>query len=286
MDTDLDNILREEEPETITPDTGGQPADLQQQEGPRRDEIGRFASANTGENQPGEGVAAAVPAPGAPPAPNDQDTESGHVPIAALRGERQKRQQLEDQLGQALGYIQQLQNPPQQHRQPQAQTMPQTAPDIFSDPEGYTAWIRESLMADVMQEVQQYGATFGTTTRADVSEMLARQKFDDFDPMMEVAAKAVHANPLLRDQIAYAQDPAGAAYRVAKNYQEAERLATGEPASRDAIAAEVRAQVLAEYGLSPTSQPQAPNSLSGERSVGSRSGPIWSGPATLADILS
>src|SRR5574339_195386 len=84
--TSLDEIFGgTEQTEAPPPETIGQP----------RDEHGRFAPKETGEEEPPQE---------APPA---SEPEPSHIPVAALRDERAKRQQYEDQLRQANERLQQ-----------------------------------------------------------------------------------------------------------------------------------------------------------------------------------
>src|SRR5262249_54890840 len=140
--------------------------------------------------------------------------EPGHIPIAALRDERQKRQQLEAQLEQYETYFSQLQ---QQAQQPQAM------PDMHEDPSGYTAWIAGQVRDHVMREVQQYGEQYGATTRTEVSELLARQKYEDYEQKIDVFKQAMIENPFLIDQVKRAADPAHFAYQAAGKYLEAKQ---------------------------------------------------------------
>jgi hypothetical protein len=208
------------------------------------------------------------------PPPSFGQEEPGHIPVAALRDERQKRQQLEAQLEQYETYFSQLQ---QQAAQPPAM------PDMYEDPGGYTAWIAAQVRDHVMQEVQQAGEQYGSTTRAEVSELLARQKYEDYEQKIEVFKQAMIENPFLIDQVKRAADPANFAYQAAGKYLEAKQYGSSGTSSRGAIEAQIRQQIMSELGLSST--PRAPSSLASERSIGSRSGPAWSGPTALGDLL-
>jgi hypothetical protein len=235
------------------PETIGQP----------RDESGRFAAKDAGEE-----AIAPPPTSGPPP----QDPEPQHIPIAALKDERGKRQQLEAELRQYQEYFAQLQQ----------QTQQQPAPDMFADPDGFATHLREQIRTELMQQMQPTLQQHGTLTRAEVSEMLARQKFDDYDAKIEVFKEALAANPFLYQQLQQAPDPATFAYNAASKYQEARQYGSAAP-TRDQIEAELRDKIMAELNLN---RPTVPSTLAGDRSVGARSGPAWSGPTPLGDILS
>lgn len=258
-DTPLSEFLgSEEQPEIVEQ----QPEE--QSEGRARDEHGRFV-AKTGEEP--EAVAEAAPEASAPPA----QQEAAQVPVAALQDERQKRQQAEDRLRQYDEYFARL----------QAQSQQQPAPDMFEDPDGFKARLAADLRAELMQELGPVVQQHGTLTRAEVSEMLARQKHEDYDDKIEVFKEAMQANPFLIEQLKQAPDPATFAYNAANKYLEAKQYGGVSP-SREQIEAELREKIMAEVGLS---RPQAPSTFAGDRSVGSRSGPAWAGPTPLGEML-
>ncbi len=185
---------------------------------------------------------------------------------AALRDERQKRQQLEERLRQFEEH----------YAAQQAQAAPKIAPDMFDDPDGFKAHLREEILRDLQPMVQQGG----TLTRAEVSEMLARQKYEDYDAKIEVFKEAMESNQFLLAQLQQAGDPATFAYNAANQYLEAKQYGGAAP-TREQIEAETREKILAEIGM----KPKAPSSFAGDRSVGSRSGPEWPGPTPLGSIL-
>lgn len=268
-ENDLDSILNDEPIEQ--PAIEAQPPE--QSERPR-DENGRFVSASDpGDENP---EPAQQPAQAAAPPAAQQDAEQGNIPVAALRDERQKRQQLEAQLQQYQQYFASL-----EQQQP---AQPAEVPDMYVDPQGYTQWVAAQIRENIMQEVQQYGSQFETSNLARVSEMLARQRHADYDEKIAVVVEAAKSNPHIAYEVANAADPAEHAYKVASNILAARQLGTTEIPSRDAIEAEIREKIMAELGLS--SKPTAPSSLASDRSLAvSRSGPAWGGPETLEDIL-
>jgi hypothetical protein len=260
-DTPLSEILGSDdhlEPEIDVaepPETIGQP----------RDEHGRFAP--KGETEGDE------PSDSAPPAP-PVEAEPQHIPIAALKDERQKRQQLEARLAEYEAYLSQIQ---------QQQQAPQAKPDMFADPEGYEAHLEAQITARLMQQLQPQLQQTQTLTRAEMSEFVARQKFEDYDAKIEVFKEALEANPFLHSQLMQAPDPATFAYNAANKYIEAKQYGTASP-SVEQIEAQLREKIMAEIGMA--NRPKVPTTLAGDRSVGSRSGPAWSGPTPVSDIFS
>lgn len=246
----LENVFSQDAPEVeAQPETIGQP----------RDEQGRFAPQDAGETEPqaAEPVAEEGPPPSEP-------SEPGHVPIAALKDERAKRQQLEQQLAEYQAYIQQVQ---QQQFQP-------ADPEV--DP---IAYLKEQVQAEVMPQVQQYALQF----RVEMTEQLARQKWQDYDAKIELFKQEAASNPFLVEQVKQAPNPAEYAYNVASQIAVARQYGSEAPPSREELEAKIRAEIMAEIGMKPAQS--APTTLATQRSVGSRSGPAWSGPKAITDIF-
>ena len=260
--TSLDDILNGNEPE----ETNSQQEETSSQP---RDEHGRFAPKESGEEQPREQQ---PPAQEGPP-PSEQ--EQSHIPVAALKDERQKRQEAEQRLQQYEEYFRQLQQAGQSQQQ-------EELPDPVSDPYAYAQWLSNAVSQQVMQQVQQTGNQYMGMTRAQVSEMMARSRHDDYDQMLGVFAEAINENPFLAQQAAQHPDPATFAYNAAKQWQQAKQFGSQAPVTREQIEAEMRQKIMAELNMP---KPQVPTTLASEQSKGSRGGPEWSGPPSLKEIL-
>lgn len=269
MENSIGDILNGEPTDEVTQEVVEEvveqiPEETEQETADRlRDEKGRFAKKDqTGvEPQDAETV---------PPA-TDRLPQAEY---AALKDERQKRQQLEERLRQYDEYFTQL----------QAQQRPQTpaeVPDMFADPEGFQAYVVEQAVQRARQELQPSIQQGQTMTRAEVSELLARQKFEDYDATIEEFKEALTANPFLLTQIQQAPDPATFAYNAGKQWQASKSFGGAQPSEAD-IEARLREKIIAELNLQ---RPKAPSTFAGDRSVGSRSGPAWTGPAPLSDLL-
>lgn len=263
----IDDILSDEpsvEPEAQTeqPETIGRP----------RDEHGRFAPKEEGVSEPTEEV---EPESGPPP----QEPESGHIPIAALKDERTKRQQAEEQLRKYEEHFRALE---QQMSQP-AQFQQETGLD--PETQAFIDLVREQVSAEVLQNVQSYTQNQFLMERGKIAEMRARDRYQDYDDTVEHFKMAAGENQFLMQELLKADDPAEYAYRVGKQVQEARSL--GQAPSREQMEAEMEARLReklkAELGLPATRQ--APSTLAAERSVGTRSGPAWTGPVPLGDLL-
>ena len=227
-----------------------------------RDEHGRFIP--KGEKQPEEAVEAA-PAPSAPPAPE----EASMVPRNALQDERRKRQELERQLGEMQQRLMQQPPPP-----------PQPVPDQWEDPEGHTHYLiqqaavtaREEALAEVRRE------------RVMLSAEAAKQRHPDYIDKVAVFEQLSAQNPALAQTMLQQVDPAEYAYNIAKQHEEFSKYGSLD-AMIAAKKAEWEAEALAGLKASLSPAQSAPTSLAAERSVGARSGPAWSGPVSLNELL-
>lgn len=234
-------------------------------ESPPRDEHGRFAP--KGEQPP-------AVEPSASPAPE----RAAEPPLEhpALLGERRRRQEAEARLTALEARIAQPQAP-----QPPAQQA--QAPDPWEDPHGYAEWVASQAVERAVGQVQGIGQQFAGATRFDVSEMIARSKFDDYDDKLSVFTDLVQANPALAARLNQEADPAGFAYRYAKNHQEVQQLGSLD---LSAIEASIRAKVEAEYAArAPSPAPTIPTTLADSQSARTSAGAPQS-PPSLADILS
>lgn len=263
----LDEILgsdtpQEEVHEEAQPSTDNRP----------RDEHGRFLPKQTGDEPEPQGEPESVT-----PTPEPQEER---IPIAALKDERSKRQQLEQRLQEYEQYFAQLQQAPRQPAQPQEE------PDMFADPEGFKAHLAAQIRQELLKEVQPTIQQSQIMTRAEVSEIMARQKYEDYDATVEQFKEALATNPFLLSQLQQAADPATFAYNAGKQWAAAKNYGSEAPPSREQIEAEVEARlrekIMGEIGLD---RPKVPTTLAGDRSVGSRSGPAWTGPKPLGDLL-
>ena len=243
----LDDILGDEAAPQIE-----QPQEVSQP----RDEHGRFASNDTGEQ----------PETAQQEGPPPSEPEQSHIPIAALKDERAKRQQSEAERQQLAERLQQYEAyfAQQNGQQPQEEQDP-----------------LEIIAQQVMQRLQPQTEMQMLTMRVNVAEDIARQKWSDYDEKVETFKAAVQQNPYLLQELKNAANPAEYAYNADNRMLEAKSYGQPGP-SREAMEAEMRAKIMAELNLN---KPQVPTSLVNEQSRGSRSGPAWSGPTPLGQIL-
>ncbi|MGH8678694.1 MAG: hypothetical protein ACREUQ_10130, partial [Burkholderiales bacterium] len=219
-----------------------------------RDESGRFAPRETGEE------AAPAADDSAPPA-EQQINDPMQGQLAALKDERRKRQELER-------LVQQYQ---------QSQPAPEVqSPDFWENPDAALNQRFQEFGTQLMQQMQ----TAQWQERTTASEAAAKAKHADFDDKIELFHSLAERDPTLVNELRRSNDPAEFAYAKAS-----EAMLLQQHGSVDALLKAKRAEWEAEIkGSIPTLQ-MPPSSTASERSVAARSGPNWGGPKSLADII-
>jgi hypothetical protein len=159
-----------------------------------------------------------TPAP-VTPTVTDPPIEGTHVPLAALKAEREKRQRMEQELARISQQIAQQQAP--------------QIPGFYEAPE-------QHVNLAVTQAQQAVTARMYAAFEED-----AREAYADYDEVLAELAEAANENPALRAQVFNAPNPAKAAYKLGKQLR-ALKSAPDPAALRKEIEAEVRAQIKAE----------------------------------------
>jgi hypothetical protein len=200
----------------------------------------------------------------APPAPQD---EPGNIPIAALKDERSKRQELERKLAELE----------QRLSQPAPQPAQEGPPDRWEDPEGYDRW----LIAQATSQASQAADQRFVVQRIQTSAEEAKAKYPDYLDKKSVFEQMAQVNPMLLEEMVRHPNPAQYAYDVARTQIELQQYGGLE----GLIEARIKArEAEAMQGLQQQ-LPSAPPTISADRSVGARSGPAWSGPRSIDDLL-
>lgn len=256
--TPLSELLNEPSEELITEEimegpteglTGdGEPPRLSDDRQPRGPD-GKFISTkadDTGVTQP------------APPADRLPQEEYG-----ALRAIRDENKGLKAEL-------EALRNQFQQSQQPKEPLAP--PPSLWEDEQGW----QQHFGSQIAQH-----AAFNA--RLDISEMMARDKHEDFDAMKASFLEMAQQNPAVVQQALGDPHPWAKAYQIAKN---AATMAELGATDLETLRAKLREEIMAEQQAQPpVSQVQLPPTLTAERNVGTRSGPAWSGPKPLNELL-
>ncbi len=255
METSLEDLLNGTEPEAVI-DTVEDAQPEPQTDGPVRDENGRFA-AKTGV-EPQETAETVPPTEAQSGLPKDV-----YEPLKAVRSENKA---LKDQLDALTQQIQSLQ-------QPQAQPAP--TPSIWEDEQGFVGSITSQF------EQRLYQQALATSQR------LAR--IEHGPELVEKATQwgfdRCNADPQFNAAVLQSGDPVGyavAEFKKAENYAKAQELGATDI---ETLKVKLREELMAEMQAQPAARPGLPPTLSNERNVGSRTGPAWSGPTSLTDML-
>lgn len=159
---------------------------------------------------------AETPEPEVPTTPESK--EERHVPYAAMKAEREKRQRLEREL--------------EELRQQQAQ--PQEPANFYENPDEFVQRHVQTVEQRAMQRL--YTAL----------EAQAREVHPDYDEVFEEVKEYAAVTPGVGQQILNSPNPAMAAYKLGKQLREMKQMQDPE-SYRQKIEAEVRAKVEAEF---------------------------------------
>jgi hypothetical protein len=231
-----------------------------------------------------------------PDSDDDGDDDKGPVPYQALKAERQKAKRYTEEVADLRRQLSDLTNAVlQQRQQPQQPRQPEAPPEFDWDNPHLT--IDQRIEQRVGQERAAIQAEFQRQREAVQSQFAITRHGED------VVKTAYHALQAARDT-----DPQwGADYqRIMRSPDQYEAMvqwhkqktALQEVGSDlDAYKARIRAEYLEELRTGRvTDEPRdeqsrakpasvMPSNLSAARSVGSRNGSAWSGPASIKDIL-
>jgi hypothetical protein len=221
MMKELENILHGED-EMVATETDAveapEPVETAPDEGPVRDDQGRFAPKGVEES--------------APPAPTGQLPQEE---FKALKEERTKRQNLERELAEIRAQL-----------SAQPQTPP---PSIWEDEQGWQQNFGSQVVSAAVQQAT-------VNAKLDMSEMMARQANPDFDEMKAEFLALADQNPTLAQQALSDPHPWHKAYQIAKTHRTMTEVgATDVDALRAKIREELMAEMAAPTQSRPTLPP-------------------------------
>lgn len=208
-----------------------------------------------------QGVKAeAVPPPGMPA---QEAPDSDYIPKKAHLEERRKRQEAERRLKELEDRL----NHQPQHAEP---------PSWDMDPQSAAAQLHNQFAMQLFE------------TKVATSEMLMRERHQDYDDIVAEFSEQARANPALIQQMMQHPSPAKFAYETGRQL----RLMTEIGTDPEAYKAKLREQILAELGQSPApkadTKPAAPVPRSLARDVSQQPRNTkgqFDGPPSLEDIL-
>lgn len=153
------------------------------------------------------------PAPVAPTA--TEPREETHVPLPALKAERQKRQELERRLAEI---------------EAAQRANPEPQPDFYSDPQQFIAQREQQLTQRLHAALEEQ----------------AREAYSDYDDVLASLKEYAQENPAVLGEVFGAANPALKAYKLGKQVRELKAMQNpGE--YRAKLEAEIRAQIKAEF---------------------------------------
>lgn len=212
------------------------------------------------------------PSPAAPPA---AEPDPPHVPIAALKDERAKRQQIEAELTAMKARLAEIEKAtPQQQQQPEREHVPNPA----VDPVGYAEYLDRRA---TNREINAY---------LNASEREAKKKYPDLNEVISKFQAAASQDSGLREQLLAQDDPYDWAYNEMKRREALADIGPDPVAYRARVAEEERAKAMAEMHGKPPAAPALnttplPTSLAAARSVGARTVKETTGPLPLSEIV-
>jgi hypothetical protein len=255
--------LLDEEPVAETPTVDAAPEPVVEasepeaapaDEGQPRDESGRFAPKQTGDEP--QATAEATPAN---PIPDDQ--------FKGYLTEKRKRQELEQQVAALQAQFAQVQQ--------QRPVEPET--EFWDNPKVAIASEVQRAVQQVLQAQQQQQ----TMERINVSETAAKAKYADYEDAFRAFQQAASANPSLIQQMTGNADPADFAYRTGKRSLDLEKLGSLD----ELLAAEKAKWEQEARAAMPMPTAALPSTTASDGSVGGRTGPAWAGPRPLDQII-
>ena len=278
MSKGLDEILSGDEPAQVEQPSAEPVAESSSAPEPQpRDEKGQFASKEPNEPEP---------APAEPTPQPTAEKPNGLVPKEALHADREKRRRAEDRASDLKRQVAELNGKlagfmAQPKPQPAPQPEPPKPVDFWEDPNKFI----EQALAPIHAERQQ------ERFEASVERATAKYGQEACEAAEAAMMAAIDGGQLNADavkaQLSRSRDPIGDMVRWHQN----------QPQSIEArLRAEIEAKVRAELAAAnPAPEPEVeqpsnpaqtmPSNLVGQRNVGNRSGPAWSGPASLNDIF-
>jgi hypothetical protein len=211
------------------------------------------------------------------------------VPHQALHAERQKVRRYTDEVADFRKVLAET-NASWERRMAQlveaisprpAQPAP---PDFFDNPEAAT---RHEVVQTVSPEFERINQTLHSFARDQAMDRFDEDRVNDAEQAFLGALRAGQLDPA--DYRRVVNSPNRYAEAVRWHQRQTARAEIGnDPAAYKArVEAELRDKILAELGGAGAQRfaHLTPSNLAGARNVGSRSGPAWSGPASLNDIF-
>ena len=193
--------------------------------------------------------------------PKQEFTEKERAFLRGLEEERKKRQALEAELA--------------QFRQ-KKEEKPEEKKTFWDDPEGH------------IKNFEQRMAQREVALTMQVSERIARSKYQDFDEKISEFAESLKTTPGLHAQWLASPDAAEFAYRHGQRIREIREVGNIDK-FREKIEKETRAKMEVEFKAKQEEfekqKTALPSSLSEVKGAAKQNRPVWTGPTPFEEIL-
>lgn len=260
----------------------------------------------SGEREPAPVEATTIPAalpettqeqPQGQPEPSSSDEpqadETGKVPLAALHAERSKVKRYTEQVAE---FQKKLEDQNAQWEQrfsqimtavvpKQAQPEPVPQPEIWDDPNAFVRSQAMEMVSPLQQRLLAMAREVAEVRYQPDTVKAAEEAFNN-------AARTGQIDPVEYNRIQSSPNPFAAAVQWHQKTAAMAEIGSDPAAYRAKLEQELREKLMAEFqqGNTPPDAaerpaPVMPGNFATGRNVGARSGPAWSGPARLEDII-
>lgn len=217
--------------------------------------------------------------------------EGDRVPVAALQAERQKvkryteevadfRKQLSETNAaweRRMAELVEAVKPKQEQPQP---------PDFFENPQAAT---RHELTQAVTPEFERINQSLLAFAKDNAITRFSEEKVNEAERAFIAAVRDQSLDPADYQRVVSSPNRYAEAVKWHQRRQAQAEIGDDPAAYKARLEAELREKITAELngGQQQTQQRPAatPSNLAGARNVGSRSGPAWTGPQSIADIF-
>jgi hypothetical protein len=206
------------------------------------------------------------------------------VPHQALHAERQKSRRYGEEVA---NFRQALAETNARMAQLAEAVTPRQAapepPDFFDNPEAAT---RHEVVQTVSPELSRINQTLHAFARENAFQRFSESKVNDAERAFLTSLQAGTLDPADYRRVVNSPNRYAEAVKWHQRQTARDEIGDDPEAFKARVEAELREKIMAEFGgTAGRFAAVTPTNLAGVRNVGSRSGPAWSGPASLNDIF-
>jgi hypothetical protein len=163
---------------------------------------------------------------------------------------------------------------------------PAPRPDFFENPEAATQHL---VQGQVSPQFEQINQTLQAFAKDNAITRFTEEAVNEAETAFISALQGGKLDQADYQKVVTSPNRYAAAVQWHKRQQAQAEIGDDPAAFKAKLEAEIREKVLAEMNGGTQQQAKAapvmPSNLAGARNVGARSGPVWSGPASLQDIF-